>query len=109
MLEQSPKFFCEHCGKQVKRNTRICPHCGSFFTSVRCPACGYTGSARDFVKGCPKCGYAVKSQFGQNINKDKKEITSPKRKKYSHKEALPIWVYIFVLTWLITLIVLLFV
>lgn len=52
------KFFCENCHQEVKPSAKICPHCGRFFTAVRCPSCGYVGEARDFVQGCPNCGYA---------------------------------------------------
>ena len=53
------KFFCESCGSEVPRNSRVCPTCGKFFASVRCPQCGKTGTNEDFKKGCPSCGYAV--------------------------------------------------
>jgi hypothetical protein len=52
------RFFCEHCHKEVRPNARVCPHCGKFFEAVRCPACDYVGDGRDFVRGCPNCGYA---------------------------------------------------
>lgn len=52
------RFFCEHCHKEVRPNARVCPHCGKFFEAVRCPMCDYVGDGRDFVRGCPNCGYA---------------------------------------------------
>ena len=52
------KFFCENCGKEVRHNAKVCPHCGRFFQAVRCPACSFTGDASLFVHGCPNCGYA---------------------------------------------------
>jgi hypothetical protein len=52
------RFFCENCHKEVRPNAKVCPHCGRFFTAVRCPMCSYVGSARDFTHGCPNCGYA---------------------------------------------------
>ena len=52
------RYFCEHCGAEVKGNARICPHCGRFFSSVKCPKCGTAGKALDFRFGCPTCGYA---------------------------------------------------
>jgi hypothetical protein len=55
---KSSKFFCENCHREVKPNARVCPHCGRYFTAVRCPSCGYVGEARDFASGCPNCGYA---------------------------------------------------
>ncbi len=53
-----PRYFCEHCGLEVRKNAKICPRCGRFFSSVKCPRCGYTGQAEDFEAGCPVCGYA---------------------------------------------------
>ena len=52
------RFFCENCHKEVRPNAKVCPHCGRFFTAVRCPMCSYVGHARDFARGCPNCGYA---------------------------------------------------
>lgn len=53
------KFFCESCGSEVPRNSKVCPTCGKFFASVRCPQCGRIGSNEDFKNGCPTCGYAL--------------------------------------------------
>lgn len=57
------KFFCEFCGSQVRAADRICPHCGSFFSQVRCPACGFQGENKLFSKGCPVCGFATSAQL----------------------------------------------
>jgi hypothetical protein len=51
------RFFCEHCGREVKANARVCPYCGRFFRLVQCPKCGYTDRGEEFVRGCPSCGY----------------------------------------------------
>ncbi len=51
------RYFCEGCGKEVPRNSRRCPHCGKFFSSVQCPRCGHQGEGRTFEAGCPSCGY----------------------------------------------------
>ena len=58
------KFFCESCGSEVPRNSKVCPTCGKFFASVRCPQCGRIGSNEDFRNGCPTCGYAVNPDTG---------------------------------------------
>jgi ssDNA-binding Zn-finger/Zn-ribbon topoisomerase 1 len=58
------KFFCDNCGVQVKRDAVVCPSCGRFFSSVRCPKCGYTAKASRFLYGCPKCGYAPAKSDG---------------------------------------------
>jgi hypothetical protein len=52
-----PKYFCENCGSEVKPGAASCPTCGSRFTSVRCPKCGYEGKESAFRTGCPACGY----------------------------------------------------
>jgi len=59
------KFFCEFCGSQVRAADRICPHCGSFFSQVRCPACGFQGENKLFLKGCPVCGFATATSGGK--------------------------------------------
>ena len=58
------KFFCESCGSEVPRNSKVCPTCGKFFASVRCPQCGRIGSNDDFKNGCPTCGYAINPDSG---------------------------------------------
>ncbi len=86
------KFFCENCGKEVKRNASICPHCGRLFASVKCPACNYAGSASQFSNGCPRCGYALHSSLPKTKD-DKRKRKTPKSKRGSYDEALPIWLY----------------
>jgi hypothetical protein len=54
-----PHFFCERCGAEVRKDARVCPRCGRFFSSVKCPKCEYVGEADDFSLGCPVCGYAL--------------------------------------------------
>ena len=55
---KSPHYFCEHCGAEVKRDAKLCPKCGRFFSSVKCPKCDYSGAVSEFDSGCPVCGYA---------------------------------------------------
>lgn len=52
------KFYCENCHREVRPDSKVCPHCGRFFAAVRCPSCGYTGESLLFLSGCPSCGYA---------------------------------------------------
>jgi RNA polymerase subunit RPABC4/transcription elongation factor Spt4 len=40
----------------VSKDAKVCPRCGSFFSSIKCPRCGYVGKADDFALGCPSCG-----------------------------------------------------
>ena len=51
-----PHYFCERCGAEVGKDAKICPHCGRYFSSVKCPRCGHVGKADDFDRGCPSCG-----------------------------------------------------
>jgi predicted amidophosphoribosyltransferase len=55
------RYFCEQCGTEVRAGAAICPSCGSVFTAVRCPECGYEGRAPEFHAGCPVCGYRTQS------------------------------------------------
>jgi len=56
------RYFCEQCGTEVRAGAAICPSCGSVFTAVRCPQCGYEGRAPEFHSGCPVCGYRSRSK-----------------------------------------------
>ena len=121
------KFFCESCGSEVPRNSRVCPTCGKFFASVRCPQCGKTGTNDDFKKGCPSCGYAVNPDLANssasfqpglsNINYKhlnsvsgfRNAFYSKKKKKTGYVESgLPIWIYISTVVVLIILVALLY-
>jgi hypothetical protein len=81
-LRKKPRFFCDNCGCEVDRNAKACPHCGRFFASIRCPACGFAGAERLFAGGCPSCGYSAPR--GAGALPAKKAPPSP----------LPLWVYI---------------
>ena len=111
MASKEPRFFCDFCGTEVKRNDRICPNCGKFFSAVRCPNCGLTGQVAMFVKGCPSCGYAVlpgtesaSSPAAQKKQKKARKARphgkSPRRGAAAKREAggagdsLPLWVYL---------------
>ena len=84
---QKAKFFCESCGAQVPAKARVCPTCGRFFSSVRCPRCGFTGMVSAFTHGCPKCHYAMskKELYGfdddDNMYHDDPEDSSSGKKK----------------------------
>ncbi|GAB4221583.1 MAG: hypothetical protein Kow009_11540 [Spirochaetales bacterium] len=62
-----PKFFCEHCKKEVSARDKVCPHCGRFFSEVRCPRCGFTGEGKLFYDGCPNCGYLSSASKGTAV------------------------------------------
>ena len=73
-MNKQPKFFCENCNAEVRRDAVVCPHCGRFFASVRCPACGFTGTHKEFKDGCPSC---AESKVDARIDAD----------------PLPLWIY----------------
>jgi predicted nucleic acid-binding Zn ribbon protein len=56
------RYFCEQCGTEVRAGAAVCPSCGSVFTAVRCPECGYEGRAPEFHSGCPVCGYRARTK-----------------------------------------------
>jgi len=112
---KTAKFFCENCGAEVSRNAKVCRHCGRFFSSVRCPQCGKTGTPEEFSKGCPACGYTVESSAKNEKRLIKKEKNAPfsKRKALKNQisrfnnrtkseknpqndENLPVWIFIFI-------------
>ena len=103
-IMETPKFFCENCGCEVKRNAQFCPHCGRLFASVRCPSCNYFGTSSQFANGCPKCGYAFRQK--KEKDKGKKEKSHQKKRNYkAYDDALPKWVYVLVFGILIVVIV----
>lgn len=87
MNSKKAKFFCENCGAEVEQDARFCKKCGRFFTSVRCPCCGYVGSANAFTNGCPECGYA---ENGSNSIKTQ----GHHNKKNVSDSPLPAWIYL---------------
>ncbi len=81
--KQNAKFFCENCGAEVPQNARVCRHCGRFFSSVRCPVCGTTGSNDKFANGCPNCGYAVgKGKVLPPMQKEKYSVSRKIKKDF---------------------------
>ena len=71
------RFFCENCHKEVRPNARVCPHCGRFFTAVRCPVCSYVGEAPQFASGCPNCGYSAGSNAANGIEIESYDPADP--------------------------------
>ncbi len=102
-----PKFFCENCNNEVKRNTRVCPHCGRFFASVKCPSCNFEGSSEVFVGGCPSCGYAVNSDSKKENKKKSKQkpMKNAHYKTNKYDDPLPWWIYSLVIALLGLLII----
>ena len=85
---KTAKFFCENCGAEVSRNAKVCRHCGRFFSSVRCPQCGKTGTPEEFSKGCPACGYTVESSAKNEKRLLKKEKKAPFLKRKALKNQI---------------------
>ncbi len=129
MTASSPKqakFFCENCGAEVPRDAKMCRHCGRFFSSVRCPQCGTTGSPSKFARGCPTCGYAVNGSHESNpgyarakktkskkwsIFGSKSAFSSGTRSKSSYgngDDSLPGWIYLLVGFGLVILLIVMF-
>ena len=108
MESKQPRFFCEFCGTEVKRNDRFCPKCGKFFAAVHCPSCNFTGQPALFVKGCPSCGYAVlpgtegatkpakkrQKRMRKARGKGFRHDTAAKRGTQAASDPLPLWIYI---------------
>jgi uncharacterized membrane protein YvbJ len=97
-VEKRPKFFCESCGREVRQSAKFCPHCGKFFSSVKCPSCGLAGDQARFSKGCPVCGYAFTGKNDPKIGKD--------RSRDSGGDPLPAWMYVAALAVVVALIAL---
>ncbi|MDR1100091.1 MAG: hypothetical protein LBL28_06375 [Treponema sp.] len=91
---KSPRFFCENCGAEVDRNTKNCPSCGRFFSSVRCPSCGFTGAEGLFSGGCPVCGYSAPLPGHSGGASRGKKFPGRNRPPLRAAGALPVWVYI---------------
>lgn len=133
--KKEAKFFCESCGAEVAKNARVCSTCGKFFSSVRCPKCGRTGSNEDFSNGCPTCGYAVNpdslgrsnsnikytNNLSSFLNGSKKAVNSSSKSsrffsankkrapgRTNTDSSLPLWVYLVSLFVLGTLIIILY-
>ena len=87
-LSVKPKFFCEFCGTEVGQHDKVCSHCGKFFASVKCPACGFSGDSRIFRDGCPACGYAFPGQ-----RKGSGNFRAKKKPADDATDPLPWWIY----------------
>ena len=93
-MKKLPKFFCEYCGTEVRQNDKVCPHCGRFFASVKCPSCGFAGDSKIFKNGCPVCGYAVKTDDMVSTGDTRRIRDSLKRKRGTATDPLPWWMYV---------------
>ena len=83
------KFYCDTCSAEVPRDAKDCSKCGSYFASVLCPSCAFSGDATLFKDGCPTCGYATSPPGNTAKPRD-----FPRKKKKVIAEKLPLWVFI---------------
>jgi hypothetical protein len=87
------RFFCDLCGTEVPRNTIRCPNCGRYFTAIQCPRCGFQGEEKDFVTGCPSCGYMkATTATGRNVGRRdgvKRSKDAPPRRPKAVEEPGP--------------------
>ncbi len=74
------KYYCETCGNKVPKDVDICPHCGRYFTAVKCPVCGYEGNANTFVTGCPRCSHLADGSTVSAQNVKAVDPVPPKKK-----------------------------
>ncbi len=88
------RFFCENCSNEVEEKNDVCPHCGAFFTAVKCPECGYRGKLHEFRNGCPKCGY-LSDANGED------DTTAGLKIETRSKKPLPSWLFWFILLFLV--------
>ena len=56
------RYYCGNCSREVSANAATCPYCGSGFTAVRCPKCGFEGKPAEFRDGCPVCGFMMNQE-----------------------------------------------
>ena len=103
-MDKKPRFFCEHCNAEVKRDARFCNRCGHFFASVKCPACGKVGSSSIFKNGCPVCGYAIGS--ADSNNNENTNISPKKKQNFQKDESLPFWIYAITFSFLVIVFIL---
>lgn len=85
--QKKAKYFCENCGSEVPAKAKFCPKCGKFFSSVRCPECSYTGDTKEFIHGCPNCGYAMNKSSSE---KDQSQTADGLEHKLSLRKRLAI-------------------
>ena len=88
-MKKKPRFFCDNCGYEVSSDVKLCPYCGRYFASIRCPACDYSGPDEMFGGGCPMCGYSAPPP-----PKTKSKLIKSRPEKSDYSEHLPTWMYI---------------
>lgn len=83
-------FYCENCGREVKRNSDSCPSCGVLFKAVKCPSCGFIDKADFFKGGCPSCGYL--SLEDKKISMDELKVVKERKPVLSFIPPSVFWV-----------------
>ena len=91
-MKKKPRFFCDNCSYEVSSEAKLCPYCGRYFSSIRCPKCEYSGPDRMFQNGCPMCGYSAPPQKAPQNKPVRGKKSSNSRS--APAEPLPFWTYI---------------
>ncbi|MCL2478847.1 MAG: zinc ribbon domain-containing protein [Treponema sp.] len=86
MMTKKPRFFCDNCGAEVPIKAKNCPECGRFFSSVRCPVCGFSAEEARFMSGCPRCGYSAPGQGQKQVKKQPNSVIKT--------PFIPFWIYL---------------
>ena len=100
------KFFCESCGSEVPRNSRVCPTCGKFFASVRCPHSltggnSYNSAGSRFGNNKNKAGrFGVRGMLGLTNKR-----SAVNNSNTYVESGLPFWVYLISIRILIALVI----
>jgi DNA-directed RNA polymerase subunit RPC12/RpoP len=76
-MEEKQEYICGECGKDVKLEDRICPHCGTEISEVEedyvCGNCGGELSEDDTM--CPFCGEDVSQVVDESLKEFRKRIS----------------------------------
>jgi hypothetical protein len=86
-------FFCENCSREVQPNAKSCPYCGRVFSAIRCPSCGFEGTASEMLNGCPVCGYLAEDSSrgarGAPVPRARRKVRLPAENRPRQEPAGP--------------------
>jgi len=77
------KFYCESCEEQVPINVERCPNCRRVFFAVMCPLCKFEDLPREFLYGCPSCGY-MSRRMKIKTKENQEQKTKQKKHGFNH-------------------------
>lgn len=79
-------YICGNCAKEIDKEDKVCPHCGSRLGYIKCPFCNFKGDVEDFRDDtCPRCGRKKSEIFSGRIFSDKKKENDT----FVHKSYIP--------------------